>query len=192
RLQRRLDVVLVCGQRVIVIEFKVDAPTYQPADARQVEDYALDLRDFHDASHKLNIIPVLCATEAPAEPFSLETMPGVAPLCKCNRATLSNLLTQLATTDNGPQIDTKYWEASPYRPVPTIIRAAELLYAGHQVADIAHAGSNPENLTITTDRLIEIVADAQHKKKHVVVFVTGVPGSGKTLVGLNAIHDSRF
>jgi hypothetical protein len=70
--------------------------------------------------------------------------------------------------------------------------AAELLYAGHQVAEIAHASGNPENLTITTDRLIEIVANAQHKKKHVVIFVTGVPGSGKTLIGLNAIHDPRF
>jgi hypothetical protein len=182
----------VCGQRVVVIELKVGAATYQPADARQVEDYALDLRDFHEASHKLNIIPVLCATEAPAEPFSLDNAAGVSSVCRCNRITLSSLLLTLANTDNGPQIDTRYWDESPYRPVPTIIEAAELLYAGHQVADIAHTSSNPQNLTITTDRLIEIVADAQRKKKHVVVFVTGVPGSGKTLVGLNAIHDPRF
>jgi hypothetical protein len=68
---------------------------------------------------------------------------------------------ELANADNGPQINAENWDASPYRPVPTIIEAAELLYAGHQVAEIAHASSNPENLTITTDRLIEIVADAQ-------------------------------
>jgi len=182
----------LCGQRVIVIEFKVGAPTYQAADARQVEDYALDLRDFHEASRKLNIIPVLCATEAPAAPLLLDKAPGVSPLCRCNRATLSSFFLKLASIDNGSQLNAEHWDASPNRPVPTIIEAAELLYAGHQVADIAHASSNPENLTITTDRLIEIVADAQHKKKHVVVFVTGVPGSGKTLVGLNAIHDSRF
>jgi Uncharacterized conserved protein (DUF2075) len=192
RLQRRLDVVLLCGQRVVVVEFKVGTLTYPAADARQVEDYALDLRDFHEASHKLNIIPVLCATEAPAAPFSIDTAPGVAPLCRCNRTTLSSFFLKLSSNDNGPQINAEHWDLSPYRPVPTIIEAAELLYAGHQVADIAHAGSNPENLTITTDRLIEIVADAQHKKKHVIVFVTGVPGSGKTLVGLNAIHDPRF
>ena len=192
RLQRRLDVVLLCGQRVVVVEFKVGASTYSAADARQAEDYALDLRDFHEASHKLNIIPVLCATEAPAAPFLLDKAPDVAPLCRCNRATLSSFLVELASTDNGPQINAEHWDASPYRPVPTIIEAAELLYAGHQVADIAHASSNPENLTVTTDRLIEIVADAQQERKHVVVFVTGVPGSGKTLVGLNAIHDPRF
>ena len=59
RLQRRLDVVLLCGQRIVFIEFKVNASTYISADMRQVEDYALDLRDFHEASHLLNIIPVL-------------------------------------------------------------------------------------------------------------------------------------
>ena len=79
RLQRRLDVVLLCGHRVVVIEFKVGSAAYQAADTRQVEDYALDLRDFHEASHKLNIIPVLCATKAPAEPFSIGAAPGVAP-----------------------------------------------------------------------------------------------------------------
>jgi hypothetical protein len=192
RLQRRLDVVLLCGQRVVVIEFKIGAATFQPVDARQVEDYALDLRDFHEASHHLNIVPVLCATEAPAAPFSLEIVPGVASLCRCNRATLTSFLIKLAGSDNGTQIDLEYWDSSPYRPVPSIIEAAELLYAGHQVRDIAHASSNPQNLTDTTDPLIAIVEDAQSAKKHIIAFVTGVPGSGKTLVGLNAIHDSRF
>ena len=119
RLQRRLDVVLVCGQRVVVIEFKVGATSYQLADARQVEDYALDLRDFHEASHKLNIVPILCATEAPDVQFSLDATPGVAPLCRCNRATLKELLLKLAILDNGPQIDADTWDASRYRPVPT-------------------------------------------------------------------------
>jgi hypothetical protein len=192
RLQRRLDAVLVCGGRIVVIEFKVNAETYQSADARQVEDYALDLRDFHEASHHLKIIPVLCASEAPSEPVVMDNAAGVAQICRCNRTTLGDFLLKVAQTESGPQIDAKVWDASPYRPVPTIIEAAELLYAGHQVADIARASSNPQNLTITTDRLIEIISNAQHQNKHVVVFVTGVPGSGKTLVGLNAIHDPRF
>ena len=190
RLQRRLDVVLLCGHRVVVVEFKVNAQTYAPSDARQVEDYALDLRDFHDASHNLNIIPVLCATDAPDEQFLLDGAPGVAPTCHCNRITLGKLFERLAT--NGPQINLKEWDSAAYRPVPSIIEAAELLYADHDVKEIAHASSDPTNLTSTTDRLIEIIADAQKCKKCVVVFVTGVPGSGKTLVGLNAIHDLRF
>jgi hypothetical protein len=97
RLQRRLDVVLLCGQRVVVVEFKVGASTYSAVDARQAEDYALDLRDFHEASHKLNIIPVLCAIEAPAAPFTLDKAPGVAPLCRCNRATLSSFFSNWPT-----------------------------------------------------------------------------------------------
>jgi hypothetical protein len=192
RLQRRLDVVLVCGQRIVVIEFKVGATKYQPADARQVEDYALDLRDFHEASHKLNIVPVLCAIDAPDVPFLIDPEPGVASLCRCNRDTLHRLVMEFAKANNGLQIDVAAWDTSPYRPVPTIIEAAELLYAGHNVAEIAHASSDPENLTTTTNRLIEIVKNAQEHNKHVVAFVTGVPGSGKTLVGLNTIHDARF
>jgi hypothetical protein len=146
RLQRRLDVVLLCGQRVVVIEFKVGATKFQPADARQVEDYALDLRDFHKASRHLNIIPVLCATNAPNVPFSVNGAPGVAPLCRCNQSTLPHLFIELANGDNGPQIEVDHWDTSPYRPVPTIIEAAELLYAGHEVAEIAHASSLRECL----------------------------------------------
>jgi hypothetical protein len=80
-------------------------PTYQAADAPQVEDCALDLRDFHEASHKLNIIPVLYATEAPAAPLFLDKAPGVSPLCRCNRATLSSFFLKLARIDNGSQLN---------------------------------------------------------------------------------------
>jgi len=69
RLQRRLDAVLLCGQRVVVIEFKVGATGYTAADVRRIEDYALDLRDFHEVSHNLSIVPVLCALEAPDVPW---------------------------------------------------------------------------------------------------------------------------
>jgi hypothetical protein len=188
-LQRRLDVVLLCGQRVAVVEFKT---TYASVDARQAEDYALDLRDFHEASNGLNIIPILCAIDAPNEPFLLDAAPGVGPVSSCNPMTLGNLFVKLASASNGPQLNLEAWDRAAYRPVPSIIEAAELLYAGHDVKEIADASSDPGNLTSATARLIEIIADAQKYEKHVVVFVTGVPGSGKTLVGLNAIHDPRF
>jgi hypothetical protein len=191
RLQRRLDAVLLCGQRIAVIEFKIGASAYASADVRQVEDYALDLRDFHQASHGFSIIPVLCATQAPEVPIILDRAQSVTPVCRCNDATLATFLIEL-TKESRSQLDADDWNASPYRPVPSIIEAAELLYAGHQVSEIAHASSNPSNLTTTTDRLIEVVEEAQRNKRHMVVFVTGVPGSGKTLVGLNAIHDQRF
>src|SRR5262249_11395531 len=120
----------------------------------------------------------LCASEAPPEPLSADGAAGVGPDCRCNRTTLGSLLLEVANGENGQQIDAEVWDRAAYLPVPTIIEVAELLYAGHQVADVSHASTNPQNLTITTDRLIEIVSDGHHYKKHVVVFVTGVPGSG--------------
>ncbi len=193
RLQRRLDVVLLVGQRVLVIEFKVGATKYEPADIRQVEDYALDLRDFHGASHSLSITPVLCATMASHMDHRSTSSAGVGATCLCSAGSLADFLAELARrSDNGPQLDFSAWDAAPYRPVPSIIEAAELLYAGHEVREIAQASSAPENLGATTDRLIEIISDAQKNGRHVIAFVTGVPGSGKTLAGLNAIHDPRF
>jgi len=195
RLQRRLDVVLLCGQLVLVIEFKVGATNYQSNDVQQVKDYALDLRDFHEASHHLPITPVLCSTGAPAREYFVKESRGVGSVCLCNETTLVRLFRELAALDGrdaSVQLDHRVWEAAAYQPVPTIIEAAELLYEGHEVREIAHSSAGAENLGTTTDRLIEIIADAQRGRKHVVAFVTGVPGSGKTLAGLNAIHDPRF
>jgi hypothetical protein len=192
RLQRRLDVVLLARGCVVVLEFKVGASAFQAVDVQQVEDYALDLRDFHEASHHLAILPVLCATKAPDRRWAVGDASGVAETVLCNERTLVEVLTVIGAKASGPQIDIEAWERSPYRPVPSIVEAAELLYAGHEVREIAHASSDPENLGATTDRLIEIIAEAQRSSQHVVAFVTGVPGSGKTLAGLNAIHDPRF
>lgn len=192
RLQRRLDVVLLAGSRAVVLEFKVGATSYQTADVQQVEDYALDLRDFHEASHDLAILPILCATKAPDRRYTVSDVQGVAETVLCNEHTVVQVLTSIGAGPSGRQIDLEAWEQSPYRPVPSIIEAAELLYAGHEVREIAHASADPENLGATTDRLIEIIAEAQRRSQHVVAFVTGVPGSGKTLAGLNAIHDPRF
>ena len=192
RLQRRLDVVILAGDTVVVVEFKVGSENYLSQDIHQVEDYALDLRDFHGASHDLNIWPVLCATQGPTQPIKLVDRRGVAPVHLCNEGTLGDLLASAASRDTEHYLDIDAWDSADYRPVPSIIEAAELLFAGHNVQEIARASSGPHNLGTTTDRLIEVVATAQRKSEHVVAFVTGVPGSGKTLVGLNAIHDSRF
>lgn len=192
RLERRLDVVILAGPSVIVVEFKVGADSYLTQDIQQVEDYALDLRDFHEASYRLSILPVLCATDAPTRYNELPNGEGVGPVCLCNTHTLTDLLEAIASRDNGQQIDINAWNSATYRPVPTIIKAAELLFSGHRVQDIAHASSDPKNIGATTNRLIKIIADAQHNNEHVVAFVTGVPGSGKTLAGLNTIHDPRF
>ena len=192
RLQRRLDVVILVGTSVVVVECKIGANNYLTQDIQQVEDYALDLRDFHEESHHRHIVPVLCVPDAPKDDYELRNSQGVGPTCLCNRETLAELLEKIASLCDGRQIDVDAWDAAPYQPVPSIIKAAELLFAGHQVQEIANASSGPENVGATTDKLIEIISRAQRNKEHIVAFVTGVPGSGKTLVGLNAIHDPRF
>jgi hypothetical protein len=195
RLQRRLDTVLLAGSLIVVIEFKVGSSAFLNSDIQQVEDYALDLRDFHEASHDSAILPLLCATEAETTKTMGIPPAGVGETWCCNKAGLGAAFSEIASRQAvivDQQIDFEAWDAAPYRPVPSIIEAAELLYAGHQVREIAHASSDPANLSDTTDRLIEIIAEAHRNRRHVVAFVTGVPGSGKTLAGLNAVHDPRF
>lgn len=195
RLQRRLDIVLLAGGVVVVIEFKVGATSYGSADLRQVEDYALDLRDFHSASHHLPILPVLCATRSSKSISNTIPVTGVAETWTCNSNGLTGLFQSLGESQlerQSTQIDLFFWDGAPYKPVPTIIEAAELLFAGHEVREVASASSDTQNLSRTTDRLIELIQEAQTNNRHLVTFVTGVPGAGKTLVGLNAIHDPRF
>ena len=120
---------------------------------------------------------------------------GVASVQKTNATSLESVFTQLLNFQikgNSTQIKLEDWDNSPYHPVPTIIEAAELLYAGHDVREIAHASADSGNLAKTTDRIIEIIQDSQQNNKRSICFVTGIPGSGKTLIGLNAIHDPRF
>ena len=194
RVQKRLDAVIIAGSTIAVIEFKVGSDTFPASDLRQVEDYALDLRDFHQPSEHLRIWPVLCATNAETS-FMTEIGEGVCAVTKCGASTLESVFTTLAADQchrNEPQIDRRAWDEGQYKPVPTIVQAAELLFAKHDVKDIASAASNPENLGATTDALIDIIERARANHEHIVAFVTGVPGSGKTLVGLNAVHDPRF
>ena len=190
RLGRRIDAVLVTPRALVVLEFKVGATSFDAAAARQVEDYALDLQDFHSASRDHPIVPVLIATEAttplPAWPLLLA---GVAPvmLAASNglRDLLDNLWARLPVP--APPIDVIAWADAPYRPVPGIVDAACTLYARHNVADIGTAGADAHNLTTTTQTILEAIADAERHHCHIILFVTGIPGAGKTLCGLNAV-----
>ncbi|MFD1765309.1 DNA/RNA helicase domain-containing protein [Sphingorhabdus buctiana] len=194
RLQRRLDVIVLAGDIVTVIEFKVGDGGYNSIDKRQVEDYALGLRDFHESSHGLRIWPLLCVTEGPPGKLSAIDQ-GVGEVATSNAEGLNEVLSTLSNAayqDGRKQIDVKIWNAGAYRPVPTIVQAAEDLFAGHDVTEIAAAAADRRNLGETTDALIYLIERARNRKQHLVIFVTGVPGSGKTLVGLNAVHDKRF
>ncbi|MGH7080052.1 MAG: DUF2075 domain-containing protein, partial [Acetobacteraceae bacterium] len=190
RLGRRIDAVLIAPEMVLVLEFKVGASQFAAADLEQVDDYAVDLRDFHAASRAVPIVPILVATEAavPREDWPLP-IAGAAPPMRANAESLGALIAALAAHYRPlpAAIETSAWERAPYRPVPGIVEAARLLYAGHGVAEITAARAGSAELERTTKAVLDAVESAEAERRHLVLFVTGVPGAGKTLVGLNVV-----
>lgn len=188
RMGSRVDVVLVVGGTIFVVEFKVGAAVVATADLNQVWDYALDLKNFHDASHALRIVPILVATETEQQEISgpifaedLVARP-IAVNCSNLRRLLDSAVSgQPATTP----VDPIEWASSSYRPTPTIIEAARALYRHHSVEEIARHDAGATNLRVTSKRVEDLIEEASTKRKKIICLVTGVPGAGKTLVGLN-------
>ncbi len=189
RLGRRLDAVLISDRAIFLFEFKIGSTVFDRAARNQTEDYALDLQDFHSESRTATIVPILVASEAHApEPIWPLYWHGVTdPIFLASAKSLPNLLNLLVSAVPHRNIKIEKWEHAPYRPVPTIIEAATMLYRKHGVAEIAAARADISNLTRTTSVIMQAVADAKNNGQYVIVFVTGIPGAGKTLCGLNAV-----
>jgi hypothetical protein len=194
RRHKRLDAVLLASDVIFCLEFKTLDKAHSLRSQQQVEDYALDLRDFHEASSQRCIVPLAIVPHA----LPVENSPDMAPVNAVRGVKLANssdlakiVLGAFDTEhrDGSTVIDPLEWDNSPYHPVPTIIEAAEALFAGHNVLEIAHSHAGAINLTVTTDRLVDIIQHAQRHTEKVVCFVTGVPGAGKTLAGLNVVHN---
>jgi hypothetical protein len=193
RLGKRLDAVLLGPGLVVVIEFKTGANAYGGADRLQTERYAQSLRDFHEVSQARRIVPILCAEFAPALPLTLAFADGVADLILANAATLGDALTLAATVADASAapLDALGFALSAYRPTPTIVEAAQALYAGHQIADIGRGDAADAELQAAGERLQQIAAAAEAQRAKVICFVTGAPGAGKTLLGLDLALKSR-
>jgi schlafen family protein len=185
---KRIDTVLLTPNVVMVIEFKIGATTYTRADLWQVQDYALDVRDFHEASVGISIQSILVATDALAASESGGNQQIAGAWCS-NATDLPSVIMQLAPTDSNTTIDPMAWLQSGYRPTPTIVEAARRVFAGHNVRELSHAYA--DNLTRTTDVIAGVIENAKCHGRRVICFVTGVPGSGKTLAGLTAMQDAR-
>jgi hypothetical protein len=189
RLNRRIDAVLVTPRAVLVLEFKVGKDRFALEDQRQVEDYALDVQDFHSLSRQHPIVPILIATEAAPEPVAWPLLlAGTTSVLTASHGSLAVLLRELwqRLPEPGTALNVAAWERAPYRPVPGIIDAACTLYSHHGVADIAAARADVQNLSATTEAILDELRDAVANGHHAVLFVTGIPGAGKTLCGLNA------
>lgn len=187
RLGKRIDVVLLLKGIVFVLEFKAGAEEFLRQDVEQVWDYALDLKNFHEASESLTIAPVLIATHAKNSAkhntFSYYNDRVFNPIM-CNAAELSATISTICAKHH-TDVDLSSWSASRYRPTPTIIQAASALFLNHSVDDIVKTEASAKNLALTTDFVInKVIKHSRENNRKSICFVTGVPGAGKTLVGL--------
>ena len=189
RMGKRIDVVLLLNGLVFALEFKVGAKNYDRVAMVQVLDYALDLKNFHASSWNKTIIPILIATEAPDyEPNHSKYSDGVWEVTKSNRHTLEQHLASFYSKMCFPEIVPDEWCDSSYRPTPTIIEAARALYEGHNVTDISRSDSGAINLGKTSKRITEIINESKLNLRKSICFITGVPGAGKTLAGLDVAN----
>ena len=186
RLGRRIDVLLLLEQWLVVIEFKVGETAHAASAVDQVWDYALDLKNFHETSHHAPIVPVLIATRARPSPVVIEPAgaDGVHPPVLVGAHSLSDLLHQLVTHSVREPIRGVDWAAGRYSPTPTILEAARALWNGHSVDEISRSDAGAANLARTARYIDQVIATAQRERQKVVCLLTGVPGAGKTLVGL--------
>jgi len=190
RMGRRIDaLILIESDRphIVIIEFKVGSTTFSAQDIDQVLDYALELKNFHEGSHFAEILPILISTDSSVfvdGSFHFENVKEgiLKPVC-IGPDSLAQVINLIAYSLG--DVSPEQWESSPYKPTPTIIEAARTLYANHDVTEIMRSEGSAVDIKMTSEKLGDIITHAQKSNRKTIAFVTGVPGAGKTLVGLN-------
>jgi hypothetical protein len=188
RMGKRADAVILMHGLVIVVEFKVGAVEHALDAIVQVHDYALDFKNFHEGSHDAFIVPLLVSTHA----SPLKTVgklkfadDRVAEPVVTNAKKLGSQLRAIVNSQCFAPLDADIWRKAGYKPTPTIVEAARALYESHNVFDISRSYAEAENLSATSSAVSQAVDEARRFHKKTICFITGVPGSGKTLAGLN-------
>lgn len=189
RMGKRIDTLVVIKNVVFVIEFKVGERHFYNSDIEQVWDYALDLKNFHKTSHDVVLVPILIATEAKQSFTEINLTShndNLTSPVKAGNSDLKEVIEKsLLFFSDKPKINVVEYFSGGYLPTPTIIEAAVSLYNNHSVENITRSDAGAKNLTITTRTISEIIETARIGARKIICFVTGVPGAGKTLVGLN-------
>lgn len=185
RMGKRVDVIVLHQNIVFLLEFKCGDTEYRASTYDQVYDYALDLRNFQKESHDKRLVPIMVSTRAPEVENVIHERNRIIEPLSCNAKNIGRVIRTVCDHYIESDFDYVAWENSEYLPTPTIVEAAQALYRGHNVHDITRSDAGAINLTHTTDEINEIIeySKASHRKS--ICFVTGVPGAGKTLVGLN-------
>jgi len=179
---KRVDNIVILGDKIFLLEFKIGSEQYDKYAIDQVIDYALDLRNFHEGSHYANLIPILIAEKAPIFENNFQTVQNLDHAILLNA---HNLHEFFKLYDSNSLMDVAAWEQSSYKPTPTIIEAAQALYQNHDVEGITRSDAGAKNLSATANCISNIIEQAKQGNKKAICFVTGVPGAGKTLAGLN-------
>jgi len=189
RMGKRVDTLIVIKNVVFVIEFKVGESHFHSHNIEQVWDYALDLKNFHKTSHNVVLVPVLIATEAKKSFTEIQQTSHNDNLTlpvKIGSNELKEVIQNaLFFFTDEPTINIIEYVSGGYMPTPTIIEAAVSLYTTHSVENITRNDADAKNLTVTTKKISEIIETAKNENRKIICFITGVPGAGKTLVGLN-------
>ena len=188
RLGKRIDVVLLYRGIIFCIEFKVGEANILEADVDQVLDYALDLKNFHKFSQEKVIVPILVATQHKSSSsdvkMSVYDDKVVNPLVTGSTGLYNVITLVLDRFPDEVPVDSN-WIISPYAPTPTIIEAARSLYENHSVENITRHEADNVSTDRTIGYILQVIKESKDAQKKSICFVTGVPGAGKTLVGLD-------
>ena len=188
RIGQRIDVLLIINSVIFVLEFKVGEKSYTSYAIDQVTDYALDLKNFHETSHDKYIAPILISTKAKDSlsliEFNVDDDKLFLPI-KSTPNLLGQIITQILHLCQGESIEIEKWELGKYQPTPSIVEAAMALYNHHTVKELTRTDASAINLSETSSAISEVIACSKKQSRKSICFVTGVPGAGKTLVGLN-------
>lgn len=191
RMGKRVDNVLLIDDFIFVVEFKVGDTEYQKHAIEQTVDYCLDLQNFHEGSHHEKIVPVLVSTKAPDFENVFEVNDNLFEPIKGNQNNITQIISQTLLLSDGTKINSTKWENSIYKPTPTIIEASQALYRGHSVSEISRSDAGAINLSKTTECINRIIEKSKVANTKSICFLTGVPGAGKTLAGLNLANERR-
>jgi hypothetical protein len=188
---KRVDNVLIIDDFIFVLEFKVGDTEYQKHAIEQAVDYCLDLQNFHEGSHHEKIVPVLVSTKSPDLENVFEVNDNLFEPIKSNQNNITQIISQTLLLSDGTKINPTKWENSIYKPTPTIIEASQALYRGHSVSEISRSDAGAINLSKTTECINRVIEKSKTTNTKSICFLTGVPGAGKTLAGLNIANERR-
>lgn len=190
RMGHRVDTVCIIEGIIFLFEFKVGDNEYKKTTIDQVMDYALDLKYFHEESKRRYIVPICVSTKASVQKNEYNCCSdGIYNAILCNENNIGDNIHNILLQVRDKTLAGRTWKDSRYAPTPTIIEAAQSLYRNHGVDDISRNDAGAKNLTITTKAISNIIEDCKKNNRKAICFVTGVPGAGKTLAGLNIANE---